>query len=134
MPALCPWVVALVVCLGAPVPALAEAAPPDRAALTVSLQKIVDDYLAVNASVEGVTAVSASISLPGGQEPNINVVAGHVSKAKGATPVTPDSLVPIGSITKSMTSTVVLQLVREGSCRSTRRLARGSRNIPRGRT
>jgi D-alanyl-D-alanine carboxypeptidase len=86
----------------------------DRAALTASLQRIVDDYLAANAGTEGVTAVSASVSLAGGKAPVIDVVAGRVGKAADAAAVTPTTLFPIGSITKSMTSTVVLQLVHEG--------------------
>lgn len=50
-------------CLGAPLAALSGTAPPDRAALTASLQKIVDDHLARNVSIEGITAISASVSL-----------------------------------------------------------------------
>jgi D-alanyl-D-alanine carboxypeptidase len=102
--------VAVGLCIAAP--AWSEA--PDRTAVTTALQKIVDDYLATNALAEGLTAVSASVSLPGGHEPNINVVAGLMSKVDGAPAITPDTLFPIGSITKSMTSTVILQLVGEG--------------------
>jgi D-alanyl-D-alanine carboxypeptidase len=94
-------------------PALAIAAPLDRPALTRSLQKIVNDYLATRAQAEGFTAISASVSLPGG-EPPIDVVAGRVSRAPNAALVTPATLFEIGSITKSMTSTVILQLVQEG--------------------
>jgi len=93
-------------------PSIAIAAPADRPALTASLQKIVNDYLAGNAKAEGFTAISASVSLPG-QAP-IDVVAGRVSRAPNAAAVTPASLFQIGSITKSMTSTVILQLVHEG--------------------
>ena len=92
-------------------PALAAA--PDRASLTTSLQKIVDDYLSANAGPEGITAVSASVSLPGGG-PTIDVVAGTMSRAPDAPAITADTLFPIGSITKSMTSVVILQLVAEG--------------------
>jgi D-alanyl-D-alanine carboxypeptidase len=100
------------ICLAVAAPAVAEA--PDRAAVTIALQKLVDDYLATKAESEGLTAISASVSLPGGHEPNINVVAGVTSKVDGAPAITPDTLFPIGSITKSMTSTVILQLVDEG--------------------
>jgi D-alanyl-D-alanine carboxypeptidase len=100
--------------LGLVGPAIAIAAPVDRTTLTTSLQKIADDYLAKNAATEGVTAVSASVSLAGAKEPAIDVVAGRVSKAADAALVTPTTLFPIGSITKSMTSTVILQLVHEG--------------------
>lgn len=102
----------LVASLSLVVPASAEV--PERASLTAALQEIVDDYLATHAEDEGLTAISASVSLPGGHEPNINVVAGRMSKADGSAPITADTLFPIGSITKSMTSTVVLQLVGEG--------------------
>jgi len=95
-------------------PAIAMAAPVDRTALTSSLQKIVNGYLVNNAAAEGFTAISASISLPGGKEAPIDVVAGRVSRAPDAAKVTPATLFPIGSITKSMTSTIVLQLVHEG--------------------
>lgn len=94
--------------------AIARAAPTDRAALAASIQKTLNDYLSKNAAPEGITAVSASVSLSGGKEPAINAVAGRVSKAADAPPVTPATLFPTGSITKSMTSVVVLQLVREG--------------------
>jgi D-alanyl-D-alanine carboxypeptidase len=97
--------------LGIVVPA---AGATERGVLTASLQRIVDDYLAANAGAEGVTAVSASVSLAGGKEPAIDVVAGRVGKAADAAAVTPGTLFPIGSITKSMTSVVVLQLVHEG--------------------
>jgi D-alanyl-D-alanine carboxypeptidase len=95
-------------------PTIVVAAPTDRTALTTSLQKIADDYLAANAVTEGITAVSASVSLAGAREPTINVVAGRVGKTADAGRVTPKTLFPIGSITKSMTSTVILQLVHEG--------------------
>jgi D-alanyl-D-alanine carboxypeptidase len=94
--------------------ATARAAPADRTVLAESIRKTVDDYLAKNAASEGITAVSASVSLPGGKEPAINAVAGRVSKVADAPPVTPATLFPTGSITKSMTSVVVLQLAREG--------------------
>jgi CubicO group peptidase (beta-lactamase class C family) len=93
---------------------VALAGATERVALTASLQRIVDDYLAANAGTEGITAVSASISLAGGKEPAIDLVAGRVGKAANEPPVTPATLFPIGSITKSMTSTVILQLVHEG--------------------
>jgi D-alanyl-D-alanine carboxypeptidase len=91
-----------------------SAGATERTALTASLQRIVDDYLATNAGAEGITAVSASVSLAGGKEPTIDVVAGRVGKAADAAAVTPATLFPIGSITKSMTAVVVLQLVHEG--------------------
>jgi len=107
----------LVLALAAPTHAPAAtpaAAPADRTALTASLQKITDDYLATNRATEGLTAISASVSLPGPHQPPINVVAGHVAKAPDSALVAPQTLFPIGSITKSLTSTVILQLVHEG--------------------
>jgi D-alanyl-D-alanine carboxypeptidase len=94
--------------------AIAMAAPVDRPALTKSLQMIADDYLGKNGRIEGVTAISASVSLAGGKEAPIDVVAGRISKSPDAAAVTPATLFPTGSITKSMTSTVILQLVHEG--------------------
>ena len=102
------------VLLGLTGSAIAVAAPVDRTTLTKSLQTIADDYLAKNEASEGVTAVSASVSLGGGAGAPIDVVAGRVSRLPHAAPVTPATLFPIGSITKSMTSTVILQLVHEG--------------------
>jgi D-alanyl-D-alanine carboxypeptidase len=92
----------------------AMAAPVDRAALTKSLQTIVNTYLATRGKAEGFTGISASVSLPGGGQAPIDVVAGRVSRAPDAAAVTPASLFQIGSITKSMTSTVILQLVQAG--------------------
>ncbi len=91
----------------------AMAAPVDRGALTKSLQAIVNNYLATRGKAEGFTGISASVSLPGGGQAAIDVVAGRVGRAPDAAAVTPGSLFQIGSITKSMTSTVILQLVRE---------------------
>jgi CubicO group peptidase (beta-lactamase class C family) len=88
--------------LGLTGPAIAVAGPADRTSLTASLQKIADDYLAKNATTEGITAVSASISLADANEPIIDVVAGRVGKATDAARVTPTTLFPIGSVTKSM--------------------------------
>ena len=102
------------VLLGLTGSAIAVAAPVDRTTLTKSLQTIADDYLAKNAASEGITAVSASVSLGGEAGAPIDVVAGRVSRLPHAAPVTPATLFPIGSITKSMTSTVILQLVHEG--------------------
>jgi D-alanyl-D-alanine carboxypeptidase len=108
---LCCGLVEPTIAWGAP---LVQPAQPVQPELTARLQKIVDDYLATNATTEGVTAVSASVSLGGAKAPPIDVVAGRVAKDAGALPVTPATLFPIGSITKSMTATVILQLVHEG--------------------
>jgi D-alanyl-D-alanine carboxypeptidase len=107
-----PVVASLLLALASP--AMAMAGPPDPATLTKSLQAIANDYLAKNAGSEGITAVSVSVSLAGAKAP-IDVVAGRVSRLPGAAPVTPATLFPIGSITKSMTATVILQLVHDGA-------------------
>ncbi|WP_373502843.1 serine hydrolase domain-containing protein [Aestuariivirga sp.] len=83
------------------------------AELQPKLQKIADQYLAEHAKEEGFTAVSLSVSLDGAS-PNLNAVAGRMSADAEAAPVTSATLFQIGSITKSMTATVVLQLVKEG--------------------
>jgi hypothetical protein len=118
----CLWPELLVLLfLGLAGPSIAMAAPADRAALSASLQKIVDDYLATNATTEGITAVSASVSVAGGKAPVIDVVAGRVGNAVDAAAVTPATLFPIGSITKSMPRRSFCSLSMKACCRWMRR-------------
>ncbi len=98
----------------APAQVSAQAKPPvDRAVLTAELQRVIDAHLAAQADIEHISALSASVSLPDGG-PNLNVAAGRVSRAPDAATVTPANLFQIGSITKSMTAAVILQLAAEG--------------------
>ncbi len=97
-------------------PALTAAHAPaiDRTALQAAVDTIIADYAASYGNLEKFTAVSASVSLPGGEAPNINAAAGVTEASRDAATATPASLFQIGSITKSMTAVVVLQLVGEG--------------------
>jgi D-alanyl-D-alanine carboxypeptidase len=85
----------------------------DRSALAASLQALAESYLQERAEPEHISAVSVSVSLPG-DPAAVNAVAGTVSRSPGAAPVTPDTLFQIGSITKSFTAAVLLQLQAEG--------------------
>lgn len=90
-------------------PALAT----DHAGLSAQIERLAADYLATRGEAEHISAVSISLSLP--DEPqNLNVTAGRLSREEGAGPVTADTLFQIGSITKSMTAAVLLQLQTEG--------------------
>ena len=84
-----------------------------REDIQAKVAAVIQAYHAANRDKEGFSAVSASVSLAAG-ESTIDAVTGHVSREQGAAPVTPQSLFQIGSITKSMTSVIVLQLVNEG--------------------
>jgi D-alanyl-D-alanine carboxypeptidase len=92
--------------------ALPTATPADDA-LAAKIQTIADAYVADAAPGEKATGVSISVSLPDGGG-TVNVVSGKVSTGAGAAEITPATLFQIGSITKSMTSTVLLQLQSEG--------------------
>lgn len=85
----------------------------DRAALTAQIEKLAQDYLATRADEEHISAVSISLSLPGDPE-NLNVAVGTMTRDAGAAPISPDALFQIGSNTKAMTATVLLQLQSEG--------------------
>jgi D-alanyl-D-alanine carboxypeptidase len=90
-------------------PALAT----DRAKLSAQIEKLAADYLATRGEAEHISGVSISLSLPG-DPANLNVATGTLSRDAGAGPMTPDTLFQIGSITKSMTAAVLLQLQTEG--------------------
>jgi D-alanyl-D-alanine carboxypeptidase len=77
-----------------------------------ALKKAVDTYLAEQQSAEGFSGVSlhASLSAKG---PYFDVAAGSTSFQNGQ-PICPDTLFQIGSITKSFTSVIILQLEAAG--------------------
>jgi D-alanyl-D-alanine carboxypeptidase len=103
--------VLLALALSLGLPAALRAA--DTAELTATIQSLADAYLSDRATAEGISGLSVSLSLPG-QAPAINVAAGTLSPAPGSAPVTSGTLYQIGSITKSMTAAVLLQLQTEG--------------------
>ena len=98
-------VVALIA-LGMSAPA---AAPSSDAALTLSLQKALDTYVATRAEPEHISAASLSISLKGAEK-NIDLAAGTAKYWNAGAQVTPADLFQIGSITKSFTSVAILHL------------------------
>ncbi len=98
---------ALALCLA--VPAFAT----DRADLSARIVKLANDYLAMRGDAEHISGISISLSLPGDPE-NLNVTVGTLSRDADAGPMTPDTIFQIGSITKSMTAAVLLQLQAEG--------------------
>jgi D-alanyl-D-alanine carboxypeptidase len=81
-------------------------------ALRATLQRDLDAHLAARSRVEHISAISVSVSLRGGSQ-NINLTAG-TTKYGGSTPVTPQDLWQIGSVTKSFTTATILQLEAEG--------------------
>ena len=98
-------VVALIA-LGMSAPAAAQS---NDAALTLSLQKALDTYVATRAEPEHISAASLSISLKGAEK-NINLAAGTTKYPNAGAKVTPADLFQIGSITKSFTSVAILHL------------------------
>jgi D-alanyl-D-alanine carboxypeptidase len=93
--------------LGAP----AMASESDTA-LRATLQRDLNAHLAARSKIEHISAISVSISLRGGSQ-NINLTAG-TTKYGGSTPVTPQNLWQVGSVTKSFTAATILQLEAEG--------------------
>jgi D-alanyl-D-alanine carboxypeptidase len=81
-------------------------------ALRATLQRDLDAHLAARSRVEHISAISVSVSLRGGSQ-SINLTAG-TTKYGGSTPVTPQDLWQIGSVTKSFTTATILQLEAEG--------------------
>jgi D-alanyl-D-alanine carboxypeptidase len=98
-------VVALIA-LGMSAPAAAQS---NDAALTLSLQKALDTYVATRAEPEHISAASLSISLKGAEK-NINLAAGTTKYPNAGAKITPADLFQIGSITKSFTSVAILHL------------------------
>jgi D-alanyl-D-alanine carboxypeptidase len=76
------------------------------------LQQAVDSYFADRQQVEGFSGVSLHVSLSA-KGPTFDVTAGSTSFENGQ-PICPDALFSIGSITKSFTSVLILQLEAAG--------------------
>lgn len=83
-----------------------------------TMQQIVDDYYKSHSKKEGFTAVAASVLLPQDKTQNGHdiqtVVVGTMGLAPFNQPIKPSDLFEIGSITKSFTALIVLQLQTEG--------------------
>ena len=76
------------------------------------LQKALDAYRARNQRADGFSGVSLHVSLSAGG-PTFDVASGSTSLQDGR-PICPDTLFQIGSITKSFTAVLVLQLEAAG--------------------
>ncbi|MCL9682693.1 serine hydrolase domain-containing protein [Legionella maioricensis] len=86
--------------------------------LTQNMQKVVDDYYKTYNKKEKFTAVSASVLIPRDKHIDPNDIKTVVTGTMGVSPlnqlITPNNLFDIGSITKSFTSLILLQLQTEG--------------------
>ena len=99
----------------------AGAAQSDRA-LIAALQSNLNSYLAKRAKIEHISAVSLAISLHG--RPTIALAAGRVGTDRPSAPATPSSLFQIGSNTKAVTATLILDLEAQHRLRVTDRLGK----------
>ena len=77
-----------------------------------ALKQAVDAYYAERQKPEGFSGVSLHVS-PSATEPAIDVASGSTS-LQGGGPLCPDALFKIGSITKSFTAVLILQLEAAG--------------------
>lgn len=86
--------------------------------LTQNLQKVVDDYYKTYSKKEEFTAISASVLIPRDKHIDSKDIKTVVAGTMGVPPlnqlITPNNLFDIGSITKSFTSLILLQLQTEG--------------------
>ncbi len=83
--------------------------------LNNAIQSIVDGYLAKEGKREASTGVAVSISYPkGNRRIQQSYFAGKTSQQPDAQPIGKDTLFDIGSITKSYTAALILQLEDEG--------------------
>jgi D-alanyl-D-alanine carboxypeptidase len=101
-------------------------------ALTPSLQKALDTYVARRAEPEHISAASLSISL-NGAEKDINLAAGTTKYLDAGAKVTPADLFQIGSITKSFTSVAILHLEMAEKLTIEDKLDKWLPEYPRGR-
>lgn len=86
-------------------------------ALEDDLQRVVNDYYKTYNEKEKFTAIAASVLIPSDKPINSNiktVVAGTIGYAPFDQLITPSNLFDIGSITKSFTAVILLQLQTEG--------------------
>lgn len=91
--------------------------------LDKKIQQLLEGYLSENKKSELVTAISVSVSLP--QEEKIkNYVAGTVSNKRNSPSINSNTLFQIGSITKSFTAAIILQLEAEGKLNITQTIGK----------
>jgi len=76
------------------------------------IKAALDTWLTERTQPEGVTGITAAVSFPDGRI--AEAFAGRVGKGAGDLPVTKDTLLQIGSVTKSMTAGVLLTLEAAG--------------------
>lgn len=85
--------------------------------LDQEITSLMNDYLAKHKNDELVTGVAVSIGYPS-KNYSDNIIAdyyaGRVSNAKNAAPINKNNLFQIGSITKSFTSIIILDLEKQG--------------------
>lgn len=85
--------------------------------ITNQLQKEIDDYYKKYSKKEKFTAIAASVLIPQNQTNNKKetktVVHGTIGYPPLSQPITPNNLFDIGSITKSFTALILLQLQTE---------------------
>lgn len=99
-------------CAGsAPIPDAAPDASPAAPVLRPITQERLQEFLAAEASALGVPGAVALLRTPGGGEMTATY---GVRAIGGGEPVTVDDHIRVGSNTKTMTGTVILQLVEEG--------------------
>lgn len=95
----------------------AHASAPD-ALLVKKMQGIVDDYYKTYSDKEQFTAIAASVLIPHDKHLDLKDIKTVVSGTMGIPPlnqpIKPDNLFDIGSITKSFTALILLQLQAEG--------------------
>jgi D-alanyl-D-alanine carboxypeptidase len=99
---------------GLAAPAVAGATPAagvTQAAVRASLRSDLDNYLNAYGTAEHISAVSVTVTRPGGR-PGFNLAVGSSRYGAGHA-VSPDALWQIGSNTKAFTSVLMLQLEAE---------------------
>lgn len=92
--------------------------PSFAADLTNQLQKVVDEYYTTHKDKEKFTAIAASVLIPMDKHVDAHDIKTFVAGTIGYPPlnqkITPSNLFDIGSITKSYTALLLLQLQTEG--------------------